>query len=311
MWMLLAIAAPLALIGLLDDDDDTGAERVPLDGSEGDDTILGGSANELIQGYQGDDELFGGEGDDTVFGQGGDDLLVGNAGNDMLCSGDGDDFISGQRGADFIEGQEGDDWISADYNDDRAFGNEGNDTIIGGRNNDAVLGNAGDDVLFGGILRGLPLDEDEMRDLADGVSLEAILNRGGLDIDLREDDQSDTLAGGEGDDMLFVGAADVATGGAGADTFHITVDDDYEDRPVPTITDFNGRVDSIVVVFDVNVPVSEVTVEQAGDDAIVLADGVRVGLIEGGAGSVTADMISLVTEDSVVGMFDPNAPVAA
>jgi Ca2+-binding RTX toxin-like protein len=262
---------------------------------------------DFISGLAGDDDLTGGGGADTILGQEGDDVLQGNNGSDMLCSGEGDDFIAGNGGNDLIEGQEGNDFAEGDYGNDRVFGNDGEDTVLGGRGMDLVNGGGGDDVIFGGILRGVPLEEDEFRALADGQTLLDVLQNSDLEIDIREDDRVDILRGNQGNDILFVGNGDNAAGGQGNDTFNLTLDDDNTDMDPAQINDYNDAEDTINIVFDAPLSVDGITIEADGDDAVVVVNGEELAVVRGAAGSLTAADISVLTEDSVVGLFDPNA----
>jgi len=54
----------------------------------GNDTVTGGTEEDLISGLSGEDSLVGGGGNDTIIGGGGNDTIVGGDGNDSL-SGDG------------------------------------------------------------------------------------------------------------------------------------------------------------------------------------------------------------------------------
>src|SRR5215207_7801276 len=74
--------------------------RANLFGGAGDDTITGGSGNDM---------LFGQSGNDTLLGKGGTDLLFGGAGNDVLTGGDGDDQMFGEAGNDRMIWNPGDD----------------------------------------------------------------------------------------------------------------------------------------------------------------------------------------------------------
>ena len=309
MLAILALGLPLVLIGLLEDDDDGGREFTETEGSDGNDTISGGQASDLIQGREGDDILNGGDERDTLLGHGGDDVLIGNDGSDMLCAGEGDDFIAGNNGNDLIEGQGGNDFATGDYANDRVFGNDGNDTLLGGRGMDLVNGGADDDVIFGGILRGVPLEQEELLSLAGGESLADVLSTSGLDIDLREDDRMDTLRGNTGDDILFVGNGDDAAGGRGSDTFHLLLDDDNTDMGPAQINDYNSSEDTINVVFDAPLSVDDIVIEADGNDAIVLVNGDQLAVVKGAATTLTAADISVLTEDSVVSALDPNALV--
>ena len=60
-------------------------------GGAGDDTLIGGSAADM---------LFGQEGNDSLLGRGGADLLFGGADNDVLTGGVGDDQVFGEAGND-------------------------------------------------------------------------------------------------------------------------------------------------------------------------------------------------------------------
>jgi Ca2+-binding RTX toxin-like protein len=87
---------------------------LPIEGTEGDETLFGSGADDLIYGYGGDDTLEGragndlldgGSGNDRLFGSDGDDILLGGAGNDQLIGNRGADQLTGGAGADkFIFG---------------------------------------------------------------------------------------------------------------------------------------------------------------------------------------------------------------
>ena len=84
-----------------------------IDGSQGNDVILGGSAaaagaytfrglggNDTLTGGVADDALNGGSGDDTLDGAEGDDVLLGGAGTDVLTGDTGRDLMNGGTGPD-------------------------------------------------------------------------------------------------------------------------------------------------------------------------------------------------------------------
>lgn len=106
--------------------------------SENDDTVIGGTGNDLLVGRGGadildggsdDDLLLGGAGDDILDGSGGNDIVVGGAGADVLVDGTGDDILSG--GA-----------------DDDTFIYVQSDLIGGGPSNDLLDGGDGTDTLY-------------------------------------------------------------------------------------------------------------------------------------------------------------------
>lgn len=63
----------------------------------------------IIDGTEGNDSLVGGIGADTLNGLGGNDTLIGNFGHDALSGGDGDDLLVGGVGVDVLAGGAGSD----------------------------------------------------------------------------------------------------------------------------------------------------------------------------------------------------------
>jgi len=84
--------------------------------------LFGGAGNDTLTGGSGNDMLFGQAGNDTLLGKGGNDLLFGSDGNDTLTGGDGDDQVFGQGGNDRMIWNPGDD---TDLNE----GGVGGDTV--------------------------------------------------------------------------------------------------------------------------------------------------------------------------------------
>ena len=100
---------------------------------DGDDTVDGSEASELILGNQGEDILRGFAGNDSVFG---------GKGRDFLNGSDGNDCLSGGLEADFFLGEAGDDIL---------FGGRGNDVLDGGDGNNTLVGGLGVDLLLCGL----------------------------------------------------------------------------------------------------------------------------------------------------------------
>lgn len=117
---------------------------VPLNlvahGEQGNDTLVGGSANDELHGDQGDDCLYGNDGNDSLFGDQGDDMLAGGFGDDDLDGGNGCDTLYGESGADNVFGGNGKD--SVDGGDDA-------DIVDGGRGCDSCTGGLGADTFAG------------------------------------------------------------------------------------------------------------------------------------------------------------------
>ena len=304
MLMLLALAVPLAVLGFAIDDDSDDETAVEEIGTEADDNIVGDVGNDFIDGQAGDDVMHGRAGDDTILGREGEDVLQGEDGDDMLCSGDGNDVVTGNVGQDFIEGQGGDDFVSGDYGWDTVHGDEGNDTVLGGRGGDIVEGNDGDDVVFGGIINGVPLNLEELTALRDGGSLGDI--NGG--IEMRDDSLGNTLRGGTGDDDLIIGSGDWVGGGVGADTFHVM--SEQNTTMEASILDYNGDDDAITVIVDDVDAEIDINIEIDGDDALVRMGDTVLVRVEGAGATLQAEDVTLIAQNSVEAMFDPNGAAA-
>lgn len=74
-----------------------------LAGRGGDDTVLGGSGDDILTGDEGNDSLVGGDGGDVI---------IGDEGSDTLLGGAGDDFLEGGLGNDSLTGGDGNDWFN-------------------------------------------------------------------------------------------------------------------------------------------------------------------------------------------------------
>jgi Ca2+-binding RTX toxin-like protein len=142
------------------------------------------------------DILIGTADDDYRSGQRGDDHIIGYAGHDYLEGGVGNDTIEGGSGDDTLDGGDDNDFLLGGTGDDEAYGGLGADILVGGRGRDYLEGGDGADSLYGG---------DHLT--AEGLLLQAVA-----------DMESDTLDGGDGDDVLFVSYNDIANGGLGTDT---------------------------------------------------------------------------------------------
>ena len=203
----------------------SGNDTIALDESNGAlpaANLFGGDGNDTLTGGSGNDLLFGQAGNDTLIGKGGNDLLFGGAGNDTLIGGAGDDQMFGEAGNDLMIWNPGDgtDLMEGGDGIDTAQVNGGNgaetftitangsrvrfDRIspapfsldIGTTENLVVNANGGDDVITAG--NGL-------------ASLIHLTIDGGAG--------NDTITGGDGNDMLIGGDGnDIITGGRGNDT---------------------------------------------------------------------------------------------
>lgn len=102
----------------------------PIDGTDGDDIIVGSEDADSIRGFAGAD---------NIQGRGGNDAIQGNGSADVIFGGDGNDQLDGGGGSDEIFGEDGDDQI---------VGDAGDDDIAGGSGDDLLVGRAGSDDFF-------------------------------------------------------------------------------------------------------------------------------------------------------------------
>ncbi|HIK29321.1 MAG: hypothetical protein N3E45_15325 [Oscillatoriaceae bacterium SKW80] len=122
-----------------------------VSGDEDDDDISGDEDDDTLNGGDGNDLVSGGSGNDTVFGGADQDLLFGEDGNDYINGGSGDDAISGGLGNDTLIGEEGEDLLFGDADNDIILAGNDNDIASGGEGNDQIFGEEGDDELDGGV----------------------------------------------------------------------------------------------------------------------------------------------------------------
>ncbi len=106
-----------------------------LNGQAGNDTIYGGTKNDLIDGGAGKDKLYGYNGNDTIKGGKGDDYIDGGAGADRIL---------GQYGTNTLKGGAGKDSIYGGTGTDKIYGGAGNDYINGGKGKNTIFINKGD-----------------------------------------------------------------------------------------------------------------------------------------------------------------------
>jgi Ca2+-binding RTX toxin-like protein len=193
-----------------------------IQGSPGDDVIIGDGSVNALDGRQGNDAIYGAGGNDNVIGNVGDDYLAGNADDDTLLGGAGADQLYGDDGKDKLTPGLGDDLLDGgggasdmlDYNEaavtfvhvDLSAGTStgsGTDTIALSTVEN-VTGTLGDDEIYGdagaNYLSGLAGNDL----LVGGDGPDTLIGLGG-------NDQHD---GGDGNDLAQPGeGADIVIGG--------------------------------------------------------------------------------------------------
>ncbi|HYG48209.1 MAG TPA: cadherin domain-containing protein [Allosphingosinicella sp.] len=172
---------------------DTAATQL-TGGTDGNDTLTGGSGKNWITGGAGDDTITGGALEDIVNGNSGQDSLAGGAGADVLLGGMDNDKLTGGAGADILVGGQGLDIAAYDTAVTASLGNsalntgdaagdsydgvEGlqgsasSDTLEGDIAENDLRGGGGDDTLHGG-------GGDDIYTFARGDGTDTILDAGG------------------------------------------------------------------------------------------------------------------------------------
>ncbi|WP_228040589.1 calcium-binding protein [Nodosilinea sp. LEGE 07088] len=186
-------------------------------GGEGDDLLLGGSAEDTFFAGSGDDIVVGQRGDDTAYLEEGDDRFVWN-------NGDGSDFINGGAGFDVtqVNGADGaGDEFDLRAVEGQAIFNRLNLGLFTLTNEEIeqfeINGQGGDDSFTVGDLTGSGVQSV----VFSGGEGNDFLNGSGTTTPITADggDGDDILIGGLGDDILIGGGgADLLIGGGGNDS---------------------------------------------------------------------------------------------
>jgi len=230
---------------------------VTLAGLDGNDSLWGGTAADLLDGGSGGDTLKGGAGNDALDGGLDDDTLWGEAGSDALDGGSGTDLVRQSVDADqvlintLLTGDGSDTlaniengWLIGGISDnslDAGGFTVGGVTLDGAVGDDTLRGSGGDDLLEGGLGIDLVLqnaDTDQVltdtsltgqgTDVLSSIEL-AGLTAGNSDnsLDASAFSGTVTLDGGQGNDTLWGAAGDDSIdGGLGSDLLQQTADTD-------------------------------------------------------------------------------------
>jgi len=219
-------------------------------GGIGNDLIVAGDENTLLNGLDGDDTLTGGLGND---------ILYGGSDNDDLSGGLGQDFIFGGSGDDEIFGGDGDDRLRGNSGEDEIYGEDGNDLIVGGSNDDILSGGADDDVIKGGTGEDL---------IYGGTGNDTLFGNENID-DIRGGSGIDTINGGSGNDRLQGnGGNDIFVFEVGTGSDQI-VDFDQAGDDVIDLTDF-GFADYTDLESNISQSGNHVIIDLGSGDEIIL-----------------------------------------
>lgn len=259
---------------------DAGDQGGNHEGGAGDDTLQGGALDDWLQGNSGNDLILGNDGGDTLVGDRGDDTLIGGEGSDSLIAGEGADVLDGGAGNDSLLGGADAETLLGGAGDDQIRAGFGDDVLVSGAGSDTLLAGGGNDTLYGVDLASPEPSEDA------GTSNAPL------------DAYVDFLNGGDGDDLIVLGAGDIATGGAGGDSFvlgdWISADDPAE------IQDFTPSEDRLVITYPTDGPLPDVgtAYDETLAAMLVYIDGNLVATLPG-TESLAPEQIELVRENDI------------
>jgi Ca2+-binding RTX toxin-like protein len=219
---------------------------IQIFGQSGDDTLSLNESNGALPRAN----IFGGIGNDTLIGGSAADMLFGQSGNDTLLGKGGVDFLFGGTENDTLTGGDGDDQVFGESGDDRMIWNPGDDTDLneGGNGADTVEVNGGGGAeVFTATANGVRVRFDRLSpapfSIDIGTSENLVLNANGgndqfsatgnlaalIKITVDGGAGNDTILGSNGVDVLIGGDGndfidgqqgnDVAFLGAGDDVF--------------------------------------------------------------------------------------------
>jgi hypothetical protein len=122
-----------------------------IEGTPGDDKLIGTLGRDCILGYGGNDTIYGLSGDDLIFGGPGDDTIYPGSGNTLVFAGAGDDRVDTTGAiASIVYGGPGQDTLKGGSGFDSFYGGPDNDILQGGNGSDVLIGDDCHDLLIGG-----------------------------------------------------------------------------------------------------------------------------------------------------------------
>ena len=205
-------------------------DRLSLSGTDGADSLIGGSKDEVITGLSGNDELRGGPGSDEFHGGRGNDIFIGHTPNDAGADEDIDTVVYKGKIRDFR-------FDIATHSDPEGEG------VV----ERLVIEDLGGDDLDEG--------RDELQDIDRIEFSDAVIETENIHIGT---DDGEVLRGSPGRDIFFVkGGGQVIDGGRGADIFIFMEDGDSPKSGPTVLRNFNphegdsialGNVDDIDMI---------------------------------------------------------------
>ncbi|OWJ67965.1 calcium-binding protein [Inquilinus limosus] len=274
-------------------------------GTDNPDTLTGTSGDDQIEALASSDVVSGGDGNDSLDGGSGNDQLLGGAGSDDLYGGTGRDLLNGGAGADLLYGGDGIDTVDYSTNSTAIAVDGGRvtgggdaagdrldsiESVIGTAFADAMHftgawsldGRGGDDILSGADTL---LGGDGNDTLSEGHEL-----HGGAGDDTVTGSVGALLFGDDGND-LFRGPAATIDGGAGTDTYQISL----SSVGVNLAKGYVSSADGVTLISNVE----NVTIDEGSDVRITGTDGDNVLILTRGGGDNT--LLGGAGDDTLIG----------
>jgi Ca2+-binding RTX toxin-like protein len=209
---------------------DNGTPGAVINGTSGNDSLVGGAGNDTINGFDGNDTIDGGAGADSMVGGTGDDVYYVDNPGDAVVEQQNEGIDEVRSTIDYTLP----DWVNnltlltgavngtGNAIDNVIMGNDVANSLSGGDGNDTLIGGGGDDTLDGGAGND-EIDGGSGNDLEIGGAGNDILGANDYNHSLFADADpgSDTLDGGLGDDTFFADATDTLIDEGGTDTVEV------------------------------------------------------------------------------------------
>ncbi len=253
----------------------TGTDDLDLVGNGADNLLHGNDGNNRLDGGGGGDSLFGGLGNDTYLIEGNDTVseltqegtdeviyrgsggtaLGTNVEHVTLAAGVGALSATGNGVANLVIGNSSRNLLDAGDGNDTLLGGSGDDTLLGGGGDDLLDGERGADLMLGGAGNDT-YRVDHVRDAigeSPGAGIDWVISRL-RDFTLPANVENLILVGagrqqGIGNESANTingnAAADILTGGGGADRF--VFDDALDPANVDVVTDFASGIDKLLL----------------------------------------------------------------
>lgn len=208
--------------------------------------------------------LQGTSGNDTLIGYASADAISGGAGNDSILGADGHDTLDGGSGDDVLDGGNGNDRLNGGTGNDTLRGGAGNDVYVVDAIGDVVSDSGGIDTVEASLSYTLGGDIEHLV-LTGSADLQGIGN--GLDNSLLGNAGNNLLQGGAGNDTLEGGAGnDQLQGGEGNDLYRFG-----RGWGQDVLEDASGAQD--VIEFATGIAPSDILVSRDGDDVLLSLQG--------------------------------------